>query len=170
MTIERLDADDPSALDGLSAVLVDCVAGGAGVSFMCPLAPAKAQAFWRGVLASAARGERIVLVARDAEGIAGTVQVVLDSPENQPHRGELAKMLVHRRARRQGLGRRLLAAAEAAARDAGKTLLVLDTVSGGVAEAMYAAQGWAVCGQIPRYALMPDGTPCSTTIFYKFVG
>ena len=170
MEIEPLRADTAAdALPGLADVLLDCVDGGASVSFMRPLAPAKAQAFWQGVLASAVRGERIVLVARDAHGIAGTVQVVLDVPENQPHRGDVAKMLVHRRARRQGLGRRLLAAAEAAAREAGKTLLVLDTVTGGAAERMYAAAGWTESGRIPGYALLPDGTPCSTTIFYKFV-
>jgi GNAT superfamily N-acetyltransferase len=100
--------------------------------------------------------------------IVGTVQVILDQPENQPHRGDLAKMLVHRRARRQGVGAALLAAAESCALKRGKTLLVLDTASGD-AERLYARQGWQRCGEIPNYALMPDGTPCATTIFFKFL-
>jgi GNAT superfamily N-acetyltransferase len=130
---------------------------------------AKAEAFWRGTSASVARGERLVLAAEDAAGtIVGTVQVILAQPENQPHRGELAKMLVHRRARRQGIGAALLVAAEQSALDAGKTLLVLDTASDD-AERLYARRGWQRCGQIPDYALWPDGTPCPTTIFFKFL-
>jgi GNAT superfamily N-acetyltransferase len=96
----------------------------------------------------------------------GTAQVILAQPENQPHRGDLAKMLVHRRARRRGIGAALLAAAERSARDAGKTLLVLDTASGD-AERLYARSGWERCGHIPNYALWPDGTPCATTFFFK---
>jgi GNAT superfamily N-acetyltransferase len=98
--------------------------------------------------------------------IVGTVQVVLNQPENQPHRGDLTKMLVHRRARRRGIGEALLAAAERSARRAGKTLLVLDTASGD-AERLYARRGWQRCGPIPNYALWPDGAPCATTIFFK---
>jgi GNAT superfamily N-acetyltransferase len=121
------------------------------------------------VAASLARGERMVLAAEDAAGtILGTVQLVLDQPENQPHRGDIAKMLVHRRARRKGIGAALLAAAERSALGAGKTLLVLDTASGD-AERLYARQGWQPCGQIPNYALWPDGTPSATTIFFKFL-
>ena len=170
--IERLDAADAAdaaaALPHLTEILMDCVEGGASVSFMQPLAQAKADAFWRGVLESAALGERIVLVARDREGrISGTVQVVLSLPENQPHRGDVAKLLVHRRARRQGLANLLMAAAENAARDAGRTLLVLDTVTGGAGEQLYAQRGWVESGRIPGYALMPAGGLCSTTIFYK---
>ena len=97
----------------------------------------------------------------------GTVQVVLNQPENQPHRGDLAKMLVHRRARQQGIGAALLAAAERAALGAGKTLLVLDTATGADAERLYARQGWHRCGVIPEYALWPDGRPCATTVFFK---
>jgi GNAT superfamily N-acetyltransferase len=95
------------------------------------------------------------------------VQVILAQPENQPHRGDVAKMLVHRRGRRRGIGAALLAAAEAHARDAGKTLLVLDTVSGSDAERLYASHGWQRVGEIPAYALFPDGRPCPTTVFYK---
>jgi len=168
--IRRLAAIGDREIDGLSDVLIDCVEGGASVSFMFPMSRAKAEAFWRRMSASAARGERLVLAAEDMAGaIVGTVQVVLDQPENQPHRGDLAKMLVHRRARRQGVGAALLAAAERHALDAGKTLLVLDTVSGSDAERLYAREGWQRCGEIPEYALWPDGKPCATTIFFKFL-
>jgi GNAT superfamily N-acetyltransferase len=109
-----------------------------------------------------------VLAAEDARGvIVGTVQVVWAQAENQPHRGDLAKMLVHRRARRHGIGAALLAAAEHSARAAGKTLLVLDTVTGADAERLYARFGWQRCGVIPNYALWPDGRPCATTVFFK---
>jgi len=152
---------------GLSDVLIDCVEGGASVSFMFPMSRGKAEAFWRGACASAARGERIVLVAEDAGGaIVGTIQVLLNQPENQPHRGDVAKMLVHRRFRRRGIGAALLAAAERSALGAGKTLLVLDTASA-EAERLYADHGWERCGRIPGYALLPDGRPCATTIFFK---
>jgi len=156
-------------IQGLSDVLIDCVEGGASVSFMLPMSRTKAETFWRTIASSMARGERVVLAAEDDAGmIVGTVQVILAQPENQPHRGDLAKMLVHRRARRQGIGAALLAAAERSALNAGKTLLVLDTASGD-AERLYAREGWQRCGQIPNYALWPDGTPCATTIFFKFL-
>ena len=168
--VERVEpADTADVLPALADILIDCVAGGASVSFMWPLSRDKALAFWRGVLDSAARGERIVLVARDDEGvIAGTVQVILAQPENQPHRGDVAKMLVHRRARRQGLGDALMRAAEAQALQAGKTLLVLDTASD-AAERLYARAGWVECGRIPGYALLPTGEPCATAYFYKAI-
>jgi GNAT superfamily N-acetyltransferase len=160
---------EPAVAEGLADVLIDCVEGGASVGFMLPLSRERALAFWQQVLAGAARGERIVLVARDTESdtIMGTVQVVLAVPENQPHRADVAKMLVHRRARRLGLGAALMQAAEAAAREAGKTLLVLDTVTGGDAERLYARLGWQRCGEIPGYALFPRGGLCSTTVFYR---
>src|SRR6185503_8135273 len=166
--IERVEASDAAAvLPALTDVLLDCVEGGASVSFMAPLSRDKADAFWRSVLESAARGERIVLVARDAgRSISGTVQVILAQPENQPHRGDVAKMLVHRRARRQGLGEALMRAAEQQALQAGKTLLVLDTASDS-AERLYMRAGWIECGRIPGYALLPNGEPCATTYFYK---
>jgi GNAT superfamily N-acetyltransferase len=154
-------------IQGLSDVLIDCVEGGASVSFLLPMTRAKAEAFWRNAAASVARGERVVLSAEDETGsIVGTVQVILAQPENQPHRGDLAKMLVHRRARRRGIGEALLVAAERSALDAGKTLLVLDTASDD-AERLYARQGWQRCGIIPNYALLPDGRPCATTYFFK---
>lgn len=166
--IRNLEIIGDREIQGLSDVLIDCVEGGASVSFMFPMTRAKAEAFWHGAAASAARGERVVLAAEDAAGtIVGTVQVVWAEPENQPHRGDIAKMLVHRRARRHGVGAALLAAAEQIALAAGKTLLVLDTVTGGDAERMYARHGWQRCGDIPNYALWPDGRPCGTTVFYK---
>jgi len=168
--IRCLQAIGDREIQGLSDVLIDCVVGGASVSFMLPMSRSKAEAFWHNVSASVSRGERAVLVAEDSEGgIVGTVQVILNQPENQPHRADIAKMLVHRRARRRGLGAALLAAAEHSALDAGKTLLVLDTATGGDAERLYARQGWQRCGQIPHYALWPDGRPCATTIFFKFL-
>ena len=154
----------------LSDVLIDCVEGGASVSFMLPMSRAKAEAFWHKASASLACGERAVLAAEDAAGtIIGTIQVILNQPENQPHRGDIAKMLVHRRVRRQGVGAALLAAAERSALSAGKTLLVLDTVTGSDGERLYARQGWQRCGEIPNYALWPDGRPCATTVFFKFL-
>jgi GNAT superfamily N-acetyltransferase len=166
--VQRVEPDDAeTVLPALADILLDCVAGGASVSFMWPLSRDKALAFWRGVLQSMARGERIVLVAYDEAGaIAGTVQVILAQPETQPHRGDVAKMLVHRRARRQGLGQALMRAAEAEALAAGKTLLVLDTASDD-AERLYARSGWVECGRIPGDALLPGGEPCATTLFYK---
>ncbi len=165
----RIRRAGPADADALTDVLLDCVDGGASVSFMHPLSRAKALAFWHDVLAGAARGERIVLVAEDvASGrVVGTVQVVLAVPDNQPHRTDVAKMLVHRSARRRGLGEALVRAAEAAAADAGKTLLVLDTVTGGDAERLYTRLGWQRVGDIPGYALWPRGGLCSTTLFYR---
>src|SRR5260221_8568251 len=144
---------EPAVAEALTDVLLDCVEGGASVGFMHPLPRSKALAFWQNALASAARGERIVLVAEDAESstIVGTVQVVLAMPDNQPHRADVAKMQVHRRARRRGLGSALMRAAEAAARESGKSLLVLDTVTGGDAERLYARLGLQACGVIPGY-------------------
>jgi GNAT superfamily N-acetyltransferase len=167
--IRCLEAFGDREIQGLSDVLIDCVEGGASVSFMLPMTRAKAEAFWRRTAASAARGERVVLAAEDAAGeIVGTAQIILEQPENQPHRGDLAKMLVHRRARRRGVGAALLVAAERSALDAGKTLLVLDTASDD-AERLYGRNGWQSCGQVPGYALLPDGRPCATTFFYKFL-
>ena len=130
-------------------MLIDCVEGGASVSFMHPLTRDRAVAFWRRVAQGVAAGERALLVAEDARGVCGTVQLVLDQPENQPHRAELSKMLVHRRARRQGLGAALMRAAEATARDCGKTLLVLDTASDG-GRAPVRAPGLGARGRDPR--------------------
>jgi GNAT superfamily N-acetyltransferase len=167
--IRCLTALGECEIEALSDVLIDCVEGGASVSFMHPMTREKAGAFWRGVAAGVVRGERILLGAFDGETMVGTVQVILNLPENQPHRGDVAKMLVRRSARRRGVGRALLAAAEQSAREAGKTLLVLDTVTGSDGERLYAGAGWERCGVIPEYALWPDGRPCATTIFFKFL-
>ncbi|MES2074579.1 MAG: GNAT family N-acetyltransferase [Pseudomonadota bacterium] len=169
ITIHRLDADAAAAsIEALTDVLIDCVEGGASVSFMLPLARAKAVAFWRDVAGAVARGERVLLVAEDDMGrIVGTVQMITAQPDNQPHRADIAKMLVHRRARRNGVAQRLMEAIDAAARDAGKSVLVLDTVSGGDAERLYQRAGWQRVGEVPQFALMPDGEPCGTTFFYK---
>jgi GNAT superfamily N-acetyltransferase len=148
-------------------VLLDCVEGGASVGFMQPLTRAKAEAFWRRVADDVAAGARILLVAEDAQGVIGTVQLVVVQPDNQPHRADLAKMLVHRRARSRGVGAALIRAAEAAARDAGKTLLVLDTVTGSDAARLYQRLGWVLVGVIPDYAMMPDGKLCSTSVHYR---
>jgi len=164
--IRRLTAVGDAELDGLVDVLVDCVAGGASVSFMSPLTRERARAYWCDVAAGVARGERALLVAEDGLGVVGTVQLLLDLPENQPHRADLAKMLVHRRARRQGVGARLLAGAEATARGLGRTLLVLDTASDDAAR-LYRRAGWQRVGAIPDYALLPDGPPCPTVIYYR---
>jgi len=167
--IRNLQKIDERELEGLSDVLMDCVAGGASVNFMYPMTRQKARAHWQGTGASLVRGERLVLVAEDVGGdIVGTVQVIFAQPENQPHRGDVAKMLVHRKARRKGVGEALLLAAERAALAAGKTVLVLDTASDD-AERLYARQGWVPIGKIPNYALFPDGRPCATTVFYKLL-
>src|SRR4051812_25960858 len=169
--VRRLEALNEPEIDALCDVLIDCVEGGASVSFMLPITRATAESFWRGVAAAVARGERIVLVAEDeTDTVIGTVQVILNQPENQPHRGDVAKILVRRAARNRGVGAALLTAAEHAARDAGKTLLVLDTVAGSAGERLYARHGWRRVGEIPDYALWPDGRPCATTIFYKALG
>ena len=165
--VHRLADIDDRTLAGLADVLMDCVDGGASVNFMWPMTRAKAETFWRGVAVGLARGDRALLVARDAGGaILGTAQAIWAAPENQPHRADIAKMLVHRRARRMGVGAAVLAAAEQAAREAGRTLLVLDTASA-EAERLYERGGWSRVGTVPRYALMPDGPFCSTVIFYK---
>ena len=138
----RVAGDEARLAAALADVLIDCVEG----------------------------GERTLLVAEDAAGdIHGTVQVVFDLPENQPHRCDVAKMLVHRRARRQGVGAALMMAAESAARAAGRTLLVLDTVTGGEGERLYTRLGWHRAGVIPGYALWPRGGLCDTTVFYKVI-
>ena len=148
-------------------MLIDCVDGGASVSFMHPLTRDRAVAFWRRVAQGVAAGDRALLVAEDAHGVCGTVQLSFDLPENQPHRADVSKMLVHRRVRRQGLGAALMRAAEDTARECGKTLLVLDAVTGGDAARLYERLGWTRVGDIPDYALFPQGGLCSTTVYYR---
>jgi GNAT superfamily N-acetyltransferase len=168
--IRRLIEVSEADVAGLADVLLDCVAGGASVSFMHPLSPGKARAFWQMVADGVRAGERALFVAEDGGRIVGTVQLLLAQPENQPHRADLAKMLVHRDARRRGVGAALMRAAEAAASEEGKTLLVLDTVSGSDASRLYASLGWERVGEIPDYALLPRGGFCPTTYYFRRLG
>jgi GNAT superfamily N-acetyltransferase len=164
--VRRLLAVDTPQINGLADVLIDCVDGGASVSFMSPLTRERAVAFWQGVAKGVTEGKRALFIAEDALGVCGTVQLVFDLPENQPHRADLSKMLVHRRARRRGLGAALMRAAEDTARECGKTLLVLDTASDD-AERLYERMGWQRVGSIPDFALLPQGGLCATIVFYR---
>ena len=166
-SVRRLHRVGDAEIDGLVDVLMDCVEGGASVSFMHPFTRERAEAFWRRVAREVEAGERVLLVAEDERGVCGTVQLALALPENQPHRADLAKMLVHRRARRRGLGGALMRAAEGAALECGKTLLVLDAVTGGDAARLYERLGWVRVGDVPRFALYPEGGYCSTTYYYR---
>ena len=165
----RVRALSDAEIEQLADVLIDCVDGGASVSFMHPLARERAITYWRHVAGDVEAGERALIVADDERGVCGTVQLVLAQPENQPHRAELVKMLVHRRARRRGLGAALMRAVETAARECGKTLLVLDTANP-EAERVYERAGWVRVGVIPGYALLPHGGLCQTTLYYRNVG
>ena len=157
-------------LPALSDILASCVNGGASVSFMLPFSQQTATTFWEHVANSVAAGERIVLAALDAEERpVGTVQLITSQPENQPHRADVAKLLVHQNARRLGIANALMAELEQTARRVGKTVLVLDTATGSGAEQFYARCGWEKVGEIPRYALMPDGEMTATSLFYKFL-
>lgn len=166
-SVRRLRTLGEPEVGALADVLLDCVEGGASVGFMLPLSRERAVSFWRRVAQGVDAGLRALLVAEDAMGICGTVQLSLDLPDNQPHRADLCKMLVHRRARRRGVGAALLRAAEATAIECGRTTLVLDAVTDGDAARMYERLGWVRVGDIPRYALMPQGGFCSTTVFYR---
>jgi GNAT superfamily N-acetyltransferase len=168
--IRRLSAaEGHQYLGALADVLLDCVEGGASVSFMASLTKAEAEAFFERVFEGVERGERILLAAFLDSDLLGTVQILTATPPNQPHRADIAKLLVRRSARGQGIAARLMEQAEEASRRAGKTLLVLDTVTGGDAERLYMRMGWTKAGVIPNYALFPDGRPCDTTIFWKEV-
>lgn len=158
-----------SAERALASVLTQCVDAGASVSFLPPLAPETARGFWHRLSAEVAAGNRL-LYAGWADGqLAGVVTVDLATPPNQPHRADLQKLLVAPAARRRGLARALLAAAEQGAHDAGRSLLVLDTRAGDAAEPLYRSAGWVEAGRIPDYALNPDGSLCATVFFYKKV-
>jgi len=165
--IRRLHVVGGTEIEGLVDVLVDCVEGGASVGFMLPLSRERAREFWSGVADAVGRLERALLVAEDADGICGTVQLILAQPDNQPHRADLSKMLVHSRARRRGLGAALMRAAEEMAVDCGKTLLVLDAVTDADAYRLYSRLGWVRVGDVPDFALWPGGGLCATTVFYK---
>jgi GNAT superfamily N-acetyltransferase len=168
--VRRLDATELRAqLDGLAAVLADCVAGGASVSYMAPFSHENAREAFAAWADDVEGHGRLLLAAYLDDRIVGTVQVVFAAPPNQPHRADVAKLLVHRSARRRGVAQLLMEHAEAEARAEGRTLLVLDTVTGDDAERLYARLGWTRVGVIPNYALYPDGRPCDTTVFWKAV-
>ncbi|WP_137129685.1 GNAT family N-acetyltransferase [Rhizobium sp. FY34] len=151
----------------LCEVLSDCIQGGASLGFMLPFAPEDARSYWQDVLASVKRGHTILAVAQRDGKVVGTVQVGLAQKPNQPHRGDLMKLLVHRSARGLGLSRKLMQAVEDEAASRGRTILVLDTATGSDAEAIYPRLGWQRAGVIPDYALWPQGGFCDTTFFYK---
>jgi GNAT superfamily N-acetyltransferase len=166
--VRRLEVTELHAqLDALAAVLHDCVAGGASVSYMAPFSQEQARSAFEGFAAEAEQGRRLIVAAFADGELVGTVQVILAVPPNQPHRGEIAKLLVHRSARRRGIAELLMERAEAEARAEGKSLLVLDAVTEGDAARLYARLGWTTVGVIPDYALYPDGRPCDTTVFWK---
>jgi GNAT superfamily N-acetyltransferase len=163
LTLPASDAD----LTALAQLLVDAVESGAAVSFLAPLTLERARAWWRGTLSSS-HARAIFLVARDRDGIVGTVQAQPAWAPNQPHRAEVVKLLVHRGRRRAGLGTQLMHAIEDAARRDGFGLLTLDAKKGEAAEQLYRRIGWTHAGTIPRYALDTDGTtPHDAVIFYK---
>jgi GNAT superfamily N-acetyltransferase len=168
--IEQLTApvSDADYAD-LARLLVDAVDSGASVSFMAPLPLDRAEAWWREAISSARDGA-VFLVARDDEGIVGSVQLHPAWAPNQPHRADIAKLIVHRRARRQGLATQLMNAVEESARAGGYTLLTLDTVPDTPADTLYRRLGWTAVGRIPGYALDPAGVMCDTLVFYKKIG
>ena len=166
LTVRRLARVAESDVRALAALMIDVVEGGASIGFMLPIDAERAEAFWRRIAAGVDGGERVLFVADDGAGIVGTVQLVLEQPENQPHRADVAKMMVASRARRQGIGAALMRAAEHEAQARRKSLLVLDTASAD-AERLYVRLGWQRCGTIPGYALLPQGGRCDTTYFYR---
>ena len=170
METRRLSADEArDAVDDLAAVLLDCVDGGASVSFLQPFGREDAVAFFESLLPEVAAGTRVLVGAYDEDGLVGTVQLIHAGPPNQPHSADIAKLLVHRRARGRGVAQALMAQVEEEARRDGKSLLVLDTVTGTPAYALYRKLGWTVVGEIPGYALDVRGSPEPTTIFFKRV-
>jgi GNAT superfamily N-acetyltransferase len=168
MIIRTLDpATDTGLLPSLAAMMAEAVAGGASIGFMAGFTPAQALAWWQGRVAAAARGDLIILVALADGAVIGTVSLVPAAMPNQPHRADIAKMMVALNARGQGVGAALLAAVEALARAQQRTTLVLDTISGSVAARLYERCGWEKVGDIPAYALMPDGAMAPTTVYTK---
>ena len=168
--IRRLDGIEARArLEELAAVLVDCVEGGASVGYMVPFSLDEARRVYEEYAADVERGSRVLLGAFSDGALVGTAQVVFAPHPNQPHRAEVARVLVRRSVRRRGIARRLMERAESEARAEGRTLLVLDAVTGGDAERLYERLGWVKVGVIPNYALYPDGRPCDTTYFWKAV-
>jgi ribosomal protein S18 acetylase RimI-like enzyme len=166
VTMETVDGATDDIVQQLASLLVDAVTGGASVSFMADLQFDEAVEWWRKTL-STSPSRAVVLVARDEQGIVGTVQLQPSWAPNQVHRADVAKLIVHRRARGRGIARTLMQEIERHAREQRFTLLVLDTCKGSAAEKLYMSLGWVRVGVIPNYALNPDGTPCDTVYFYK---
>ncbi len=166
----RALSTSPVVLRMLGDLLVETVASGGSVSFMHPLAPERAAAFWDGALAAAGRGERVILGAWDGDVLAGTVTLLLDLPPNQPHRAEIAKMMTRVSHRGRGIATALVRAAEALAVECGRTLLVLDTATDGGAAGLYERLGFTLAGEIPDYALKPQGGLTGTLIYWKRIG
>jgi ribosomal protein S18 acetylase RimI-like enzyme len=170
VVVRRLDPTEArAAVDGLAEVLFDCVDGGASIGFMPPFTRADAAAFFAGVVPEIETGMRVLLAAYVEGDLVGTVQVAYPWQPNQPHRGDITKLLVHRRGRGRGIGKALMERAEAEAHADGKSLLVLDAVTDGDAFRLYTRLGWIAVGEIPDFALYPDGRYCPTTFFYKRV-
>jgi GNAT superfamily N-acetyltransferase len=170
ISIRTLDASEAEArLDELADILVDAVAHGASVNFMAGFSHEGGRAFWRNQLSGIAHGEKTLFVGEDAGRLIATVLLMYAPQPNAPHRAEIGKMLVHSSARRQGLGRRLLAAAETAALQAGRVLLMLDTESGSAGDKLYRKSGWREYGRVPDHAYRPDGKLAETTMFYKWL-
>ncbi|HVW88469.1 MAG TPA: GNAT family N-acetyltransferase [Gaiellaceae bacterium] len=165
--IRRADRLTDADVEGLTRLLVESVAEGASIGFMHPLDPGEAGAFWRRVADGVAAGERAILLAEDGDGIVGTVHLVLAQPPNQPHRADVTKLLVHPRGRRHGLAASLMGELELLARDRGKNVLVLDTVTASAADRLYTRLGWQRVGEIPDFALLAHGGLAPTTVFYK---
>ncbi len=156
-----------SSLEQLAAVLVDCVEGGASVSFMSPFSQGQGLAFFRKVASAVGSGDTVLLAAKLEGRIVGTVQLGLDTPPNQPHRADVKKLLVHRSARGHGVAAALMAQVEEEAKRCGRWLLVLDTVPGDNGHRLYLREGWMQIGIVPDYALFPDGRLCDTAIMCK---
>jgi len=166
ITIERVDTATQDVVQGLAALLLDAVEDNAGISFMAGLGLDEASAWWQETLSSAS-AKAVFLIARDEHGMVGTVQLQPAWPPNQPHRADVAKLIVHRRARGRGIARALMQELERHAREQRFTLLLLDTCKGGAAERLYSSLDWIRVGEVPRFALNPDGSPCDTVFFYK---
>jgi ribosomal protein S18 acetylase RimI-like enzyme len=160
----------PDTRAQLSEMLIAVVADGGSVSFMHPLEQAAAEAYWDGALAAAAADKRVILGAWDGNVLAGTVTLLLDFPQNQPHRAEIAKLMTHPSYRGRGIATSLMHAAETIAVELGRTLLVLDTAVEGGAANLYHRLGFTLTGEIPDYAFKPHGGLTGTLIFWKRIG
>lgn len=152
--------------EALVDLLVDAVDSGASVNFVQPMTREKSESWWSGALASHARGERVIFVAEEAGRVLGSVQLMFAGQENQAHRADIGKLLVHTNARRQGLGAALMHAAETEAKRLGRMLLVLDTEAGSSGDRLYERLGWTRFGVVPGYAMMADGSRAADCAFF----